>query len=194
MIPIYPTPRDYSNLLVTYKIAANHQTSGQFSIFLKDTASSNGNKIYMTNQMKQKLSNPSLEEKLIPKWAVGCRRFTPGVGYLEALGKENVEVVHGAVTRITEKGCISENGQEYPLDILICATGFDVSFRPRFPIIGFEGKNLQDEWKDEPQSYFGVAAAGFPNYLTMIGPNTPVGNGPVLSAVGMRVSSLLGFT
>lgn len=162
--------------------------NGQFAIFLKNTKMSNENKVYMTSKMKEKLQNPSLEEKLIPKWAVGCRRFTAGVGYLEALGKENVEVVYGDVVRVTEKGCVSEDGQEHELDVLICATGFDVSFRPRFPIIGFDGRNLQDEWKDEPQSYFGIAAAGFPNYLTLIGPNTPVGNGPVLSAVGMCLS------
>lgn len=131
----------------------------------------------MIGQMKEKLGNVSLEEKLIPKFKVGCRRFTPGVGYLEALSKENVEVVHGGIDRITEKGCVTESGKEYELDVLICATGFNVSFRPRFPIVGLDGRNLQDEWKDEPKAYFGMAAAGFPNYLMFIGPNSPIGNG-----------------
>lgn len=137
--------------------------------------------------MKEKLQDPSLEEKLIPKWHVGCRRLTPGVGYLEAMKKENVEVVYGKILRITEKGVVSEDKREHALDVLIAATGFDVSFKPRFPVIGPGGRNLQEEWRGEPQSYFGLAAAGFPNYMIFLGPNCPIGNGPVLSAMGMAV-------
>ena len=74
-------------------------------------------------------------------------------------------------------------GKEYLVDVLICATGFDVSFRPRFPIIGLLGKNLQDEWACEPKSYLGIAAAEYPNYMIFLGPNCPIGNGPVLSAI-----------
>jgi len=75
------------------------------------------------------------------------------VGYLEALGKENVEVVYGEITHITERGCVCDNGNEYPVDILICATGFDTSFKAHFPIVAPNGKNLQDVWKEEAQSY-----------------------------------------
>ena len=70
------------------------------------------------------------------------------------------------------------------MDVLICATGFDTTFRPRFPVIGPKRNNLQDDWKDEPKSYFGIAAPNIPNYMMFLGPNSPVGNGPVLSAVG----------
>jgi hypothetical protein len=141
--------------------------------------------------MKEKLQNQFLEERLIPQWAVGCRRLTPGVGYLESLGKENVTVVYGEITSVTEKGCMSDNGNEYPVDILICATGFDTTFKPRFPLIGPDGKNLQDEWKDEAQSYLGLAAPGFPNYMIFLGPNSPIGNGPVLSAIEAQADYML---
>jgi hypothetical protein len=133
--------------------------------------------------MSQKLNNKYLEERLVPGWKVGCRRLTPGVGYLEALGKENVEVVYGEINEITEKGCRCDNGQEYPVDVLICATGFNTSFKPRFPVVGPSGANLQDKWATEAHSYFGLAAADFPNYLIFLGPNCPIGNGPVLSAI-----------
>jgi cation diffusion facilitator CzcD-associated flavoprotein CzcO len=48
---------------------------------------------------------------------------------------------------------------------MICATGFDTSFRPRFSIIGRGGKDLREEWVDEPRSYLSIAAHGFPNYF-----------------------------
>jgi len=78
---------------------------------------------------------------------------------------------------------------ERPVDILICATGFDTSYKPRFPIIGDNGKSLSEVWADEAQSYLGMAAAGFPNYFMFAGPNTPIGNGPVLIGLGAHPSS-----
>ena len=111
------------------------------------------------------------------------RRLTPGVDYLESLTKPNVQVVYGEITEITERGCLCDDGKEYPVDVLICATGFDTTFRPRFPVINPVGENLQDKWSREPESYMGVAASGFPNYFVFLGPNCPIGNGPVLSAV-----------
>lgn len=134
--------------------------------------------------MKDKLRNEGLEDLVIPQWAVGCRRITPGVGYLEALGSEKVEVVFGEIQKITEKGCIGGDGKEHPVDVLICATGFDTSYRPRFPIIGPSGQALSDVWAEEAKSYLGIAAHGYPNYFMIGGPNSPVGNGPVLAALG----------
>ena len=133
--------------------------------------------------MKQKLNDKFLEEKLIPDWSLGCRRLTPGVNYLESLTKPNVSVVYGEIKEITEKGCLCDDGNEYAVDVLICATGFDTTFKPRFPLIGPSGDNLQDVWAKEPTSYLGVAAPDFPNYLIFLGPNCPIGNGPVLSAI-----------
>lgn len=45
----------------------------------------------------------------------------PGVNYLETLGADNVEVVYGPgeIERITERGCLSANGKEYHVDILM---------------------------------------------------------------------------
>lgn len=78
-----------------------------------------------TQQMEQKLRDlPWLQGKLIPKWGVGCRRLTPGIGYLETLSKPNVKVVFGEIESITEVGCKCSDGVEYPVDVLICATGF----------------------------------------------------------------------
>lgn len=142
----------------------------------------------MVGQMKEKLDDKNLEEKLIPQYGVGCRRITPGVNYLETLGADNVEVVYGEIERITEKGVLSANGKEYELDVLICATGFDVSFKPRFALVGSGGKNLAEDWAEEAKCYIGMAAAGYPNYFTVVGPNSPIGNGPVLCFIGESLS------
>ncbi|KFZ13421.1 hypothetical protein V501_03716 [Pseudogymnoascus sp. VKM F-4519 (FW-2642)] len=178
-------------VLTEYRKGIERGLSGQFGIFLKDTKPNKDAHEYIAGQMREKLRNERLETQLIPKWAVGCRRFTPGVGYLESLGKDNVTVVVGEINEITGKGCLCDNGCEYPVDILICATGFDTTFKPRFHVIGPDGTNLQDQWKEEAQSYLGMAAAGFPNYLIFLGPNSPVGNGPLLSAIEAQADYML---
>ncbi|KAF9869370.1 monooxygenase [Colletotrichum karsti] len=183
--------REKPGALNEYRKNVESGLNGQFGIFLKNNKINEDTHAYMLQQMKEKLNNPYLEDKLIPEWSVGCRRLTPGVNYLESLTKPNVEVVYGEITAVTETGCVSDDGREYPVDILICATGFDTSFKPRFPVVAPSGENLQDKWAVNPESYLGMAAAGFPNYFHMLGPNCPIGNGPVLSAIEAQADWML---
>ena len=58
-------------------------------------------------------------------------------------------------------------------------------------VIGPKGNNLQDDWAKEPKSYLGLAAADMPNYMIFLGPNCPIGNGPVLSAIEVQADWML---
>jgi cation diffusion facilitator CzcD-associated flavoprotein CzcO len=71
--------------------------------------------------MENTLQDPNLAEKLIPTWAVGCRRLTPGIGYLESLTDQKTEVVYGDIAKISQHGCVTSDSKEYPVDVLICA-------------------------------------------------------------------------
>ncbi|KAH7082480.1 hypothetical protein FB567DRAFT_551421 [Paraphoma chrysanthemicola] len=124
-----------------------------------------------------------LSELLIPKFEVGCRRLTPGVGYLEALVEENVTVIGEGIEKFTADSIVTQSGKDIKVDAVICATGFDTSYRPPFNVRGKHGKELRDVWADKPKSYLAVAVSGFPNYFTAIGPNFPVANGSLPYAV-----------
>jgi hypothetical protein len=103
----------------------------------------------------------------------------------KALLKENVTIVHGGVTSFTETGCTSEDGTSYRGEVIICATGFDTSYIPHYPVIGPNNRNMQEEWANDIGSYMGVAASEFPNMFMFLGPHSPVSNGPTLVAIGM---------
>lgn len=60
-----------------------------------------------------------------------------------AIQKPNVDVHFTAVASCTEDGVVGEDGTERKVDTIICATGFDVSYRPRFPIVGKNGVDLK---------------------------------------------------
>lgn len=138
----------------------------------------------MTDTMKRKLGCSGLEDLLIPKYGVGCRRVTPGIEYLEALTAENTRTVCGDIKGVTAHGIIDSSGTEHVVDILVCATGFDTSFVPRFPLIGVNGKNLQSEWAESTKAYLATAVPDFPNYFMFFGPNNPFAGGNYIGAVG----------
>ena len=60
--------------------------------------------------------------------------------------------------------------------------GFDVAYKPRFPIIGRNGVDLRDKWAVHPDSYMGISCPGFPNYFFSSGPYWPVANGSLIGA------------
>ncbi|KAH8848465.1 hypothetical protein MCOR27_000787 [Pyricularia oryzae] len=165
--------------------------SAAFAMFHSGSQEQITLRAYVEDLMRKKLGNPELEKLIIPEWSLGCRRLTPGTNYLESLSDDNVEVVFGNIAKITPAGVVVENGKEYPLDILICATGFDTSFKPRFPVEGAGGAKLEDMWKDEPQAYFGIAVDKLPNYFMTLGPNCPIGNGPILASIEAEVDYMI---
>ncbi|XDG06882.1 hypothetical protein ABKA04_006497 [Annulohypoxylon sp. FPYF3050] len=118
---------------------------------------------------------------LIPQFPLGCRRITPAPGYLEALRSTNTEVITEGIAEVVPEGIRLESGEIIKLDAIICATGFDNSFAPRFPIVGRNG-NVQDVFKnDTPKGYMSCALPGVPNYFTFLGPNGPIGHGSVFT-------------
>lgn len=117
------------------------------------------------NYMKLALQSDATLSTLLPSFTVGCRRVTPGDGYLKALTASNVAVISEAV-EICNRGIKLNTGEVIHLDAIVCATGFDCSFVPRFPLIGDNG-NLQDLWKNKtPKAYMSCMIEGMPNYFS----------------------------
>ncbi|KAI1608173.1 hypothetical protein EDD37DRAFT_583319 [Exophiala viscosa] len=140
-----------------------------------------------SESMKERLGTSEkgrqMAQQLVPKFPVGCRRLTPGQGFLEALLEDNVSLEWKNLDHITEKGIVTKDGRLIECDAICCATGFDNSFKPRFPIVGKRNVDLTDQWGNAPEGYFGITIAGFPNYFTFIGPNSPISNGSLVQAI-----------
>jgi hypothetical protein len=155
---------------------------------LKGSPMSNFARDAFTQLMRSRLAKkPELADFLIPKFAPGCRRLTPGQGFLEALTEDNVEFISTPIRAVTEKGVVLEDGRLIELDVLVCATGFNSAGAPPFPVVGIDGKTLGDRWEPYPEAYMSVAVDGFPNYFTMLGPNSGVASGSltkILESVG----------
>jgi hypothetical protein len=128
--------------------------------------------------MKERLSKkPEIADILIPSFAVGCRRLTPGPGYLEALVEENVNFISDKIAEVTPTGITLESGIHVPLDVLICATGFNTSAPPPFTVIGQNKLTLRERFTPFAETYLSMAVDSFPNYFMMLGPNSAIGSG-----------------
>lgn len=133
--------------------------------------------------MRERLKNDRrLCDMLIPKWPLGYRRITPGEGYLESFLLPNCDLVQSPIECISENAIHTTDGT-YEIDVLVRATGFDVSHRPQYSTIGRNCVDLREAWDDDPESYLSIAAPSMRNYFITLGPNALVGHGSLLKAL-----------
>ena len=158
-------------------------------MFYKGSKEQQGIRSIILERYKDVIKDVKLREFLSPDFDVGCRRPTPADGFLTAIHEDNVAVITHAVERMVPTG-IDDRGTIKDYDAIVCATGFNTSFVPRFPILGRQGRNLQDVYRKKLQCYMGIAVAGFPNYFCFSGPISPIANGSVFPGTAMQSAYL----
>ncbi|KAG9505080.1 hypothetical protein J7337_002046 [Fusarium musae] len=179
--------KDDEGMLFKLRHSIEHSFNKFFKVSLKDSPEQKQAFQFFKAKMEEALNHdPVLCAKLIPTFQVGCRRLSPGENYLQALQQDNVTLQDEAIQEIVETGIRSLTKTE-EFDIIVCATGFDVSFIPGWKVVGQNGISLAEQWKDAPEAYFGVFAANMPNLLTVNGPNTPLAHGSLLAVMSFTV-------
>lgn len=92
--------------------------------------------------------------------------------------KPNCTVLRDQLVQYTESGVLSKDRKtgtmiERQFDVIIFGTGFNVAqYLEHVEVIGINGINLQDQWKDHPEALYGLATSNFPNMFMCFGPNT----------------------
>ena len=120
------------------------------------------------------VKDPKTAAALKPYYPYGCKRPTFHDEFLPTFNLPHVTLVDTApngVSRINERGVVHD-GIEYPLDVLIYATGFQWMATSTFNMTtGRDGQTLRDKWKkDGVKTFLGLHSHGFPNLFIMSGP------------------------
>ena len=84
---------------------------------------------------------------------------------------------HAEIEEITPRGIRTADGREHEVDLLILATGFQPhNYMRPMNLRGRDGLDIDDAWAKGPRAYRMTAIPGFPNFFTVLGPNSPTGS------------------
>ena len=133
---------------------------------------------FIRSKIRETVDDPETTEKLLPTdHPFGSKRTLIDTNYFETYNRENVELVdirHSPIEEITPRGIRTED-EEYELDTIVFATGFDAMTGTFFKM-DIRGRNelsLRDKWAEGPKTYLGLQVAGFPNMFMITGPGSP---------------------
>ncbi|MDT5289762.1 MAG: hypothetical protein QOF88_4651, partial [Mycobacterium sp.] len=115
------------------------------------------------------VEDPATAEALKPYYKMMCKRPCFSDEYLPTFNRPNVTLVDTdgrGVERFTETGVVVD-GQEYQLDCVVFATGFEVGTeftkRARYDAVGRDGIRLSSKWANGASTFHGFYTEGFPN-------------------------------
>jgi cyclohexanone monooxygenase len=133
---------------------------------------------FVEDKIRSIVKDPETAVALVPEHLILTKRLCGENGYYEAFNRDNVTLVNARKSPIVEAtgtGLRLADGQEHPLDMIVCATGWDSATGPfvRMDIRGREGRVLADHWSDGCRTHLGMMCHGFPNMFILDGPQTP---------------------
>ena len=145
---------------------------------LLDQASNDTAADFVRAKIAAQVDDPATRDLLTPKgFPFGTKRPSVDSNYFRAFNRDNVTLVDikaAPIEAITEDG-LRTSETDYPLDVIILATGFDAFtgslLRPE--ISGRGGITLREKWTAGPVTFLGLGVADFPNMFIVVGPGSP---------------------
>ncbi|WP_406269075.1 NAD(P)/FAD-dependent oxidoreductase [Streptomyces sp. NBC_00191] len=150
------------------------------------------------------IKDPALRARLTPSYRIGCKRILLSSDYYPALAQPNVDIVASGLSEVRGSSVVaaggtsqaggSGGGTETEVDAIIFGTGFHVTDLPIAErVVGADGITLAESWKDGMQSLRGATAAGFPNWMTIIGANTGLGNSSMILMIESQLNYMADY-
>jgi cation diffusion facilitator CzcD-associated flavoprotein CzcO len=123
-------------------------------------------------RIEETVKDKATAEALKPWYMFMCKRPCFHNEYLPTFNLPHVTLVdtHGkGITQINAKGPVFE-GEQYELDLLIYATGFEVQKTGIYnQIVGVDGQDLNDKYANGVRTLLGIHTHGYPNLFIMGG-------------------------
>ncbi|MEM7469532.1 MAG: NAD(P)/FAD-dependent oxidoreductase [Pseudomonadota bacterium] len=171
---------------------------GSFSDLVFDKKANEYAGEFVRKKIRETVTDTTTAAKLVPTdYPIATKRLPLDNGYFETFNRDNVELIdlrETPIDRIVGKG-VKTTQQLHELDILVFATGFDALTGPltRIDIRGRNNHALKDKWTEGPQTYLGVATAGFPNMFMITGPGSPSVLGNMPTSIEQHMDWIAGF-
>ncbi|WP_231995548.1 NAD(P)/FAD-dependent oxidoreductase [Mycobacterium sp. 1274756.6] len=126
---------------------------------------------YLFTQVRDR----TLRRKLTPEYGFGCKRPSVSNSYYQTFTRDHVELITEPIESITATGIRTAGGTHRDVDVLVLATGFEMSNSPAVyrhrPVLGRNGFDLAAFYETErAAAYEGVSMPGLPNTFMVFGP------------------------
>jgi cation diffusion facilitator CzcD-associated flavoprotein CzcO len=132
---------------------------------------------YARWSLRVQVRDRELRDQLTPDYQPLCKRQVVSSTYYRAIRAPNAELVTSAIERVTPRGIRTADGRDIDADLLILATGFQThNYMRPMQLHGRDGISIDDAWAKGPRGYRMTAIPGFPNFFTVLGPNSPTGS------------------
>jgi len=120
-----------------------------------------------------------LVAKALPDYPPYGKRILIDNGWFATLKRDNVELVTEAVARVDGTDVVTASGARHAADVVILATGFEVSrMLGPMTVRGRGGATIDEAWRDDdPRAHLGITVPGFPNLFLLAGPGTGLAHG-----------------
>ncbi|CAM2756573.1 flavin-containing monooxygenase [Skermania piniformis] len=124
--------------------------------------------------LRAQVRDPNLRDRLTPIDEPLCKRQVMSDSYYKAIASPGSELVTTEIAEITPLGVRTTDDRLYEADLLVLATGFRTHdyMRP-MQLLGRDGMSIDEAWAKGPRAYRTTAIPGFPNFFTVLGPNSP---------------------
>jgi cation diffusion facilitator CzcD-associated flavoprotein CzcO len=149
-----------------------------FADSLTNPASNEEAANFVRRKIKEIVKVPETAESLTPRdHPIATKRICLDTDYYATFNRPNVTLVDlkkTPIERVHAHGISTASG-EYPLEVLVFATGFDAMTGPLLAmnVHGANGATINEAWADGPRTWLGLMVAGFPNLFTITGPGSP---------------------
>lgn len=149
-----------------------------FHDILQNAAANETASAFIRKKIADVVKDPITVEMLTPRdHGFATKRPPIDSHYFETFNRDNVLLVDlkaEPIQAITAEG-IRTSAHDYPLDIIVFATGFDALTGPllKLNLKGSRGCDLKEAWAFGPRTYLGLQIPNFPNLFTITGPGSP---------------------
>ena len=131
--------------------------------------------------LNKAVSDPELRAKLTPDYKFGCKRVVISSKFYGAIQQANAHLITDNIDRFEAGGIRTKDGTLHELDIIVMATGFDAAaFMRPMEFTGKGGLSIDLAWQKKMRAYRSLFLPQFPNFILMLGPNSPIGNQSVI--------------
>lgn len=142
--------------------------------------------------LRRQVKDPVLRARLTPDYPIGCKRVLLSDDFFPALNRPDVSLHSQAIRRMTADGIETVDGQRHAVDAIIYATGFAATkFLSPIRVVGRDGVDLNQAWRDGAQAWLGMTVPGFPNFFVLYGPNTNLGHNSIIYMLESQIAHVM---